>query len=265
MNSKRSMTTSVILCLVMALGLTGCIHQPKKQYNYSDEVEYLYPKGVSTQQSNANGISVAKLPMSMGIAFVPDRSPRGPDSAMLEQQKVRLLNDIKSELLKDKIVGRVEIVPSSYLSSNGSFDNLEQIRNVFGVDNVFLFSFEQAQYTDQGVMALGYWTIIGAYFVPGEKSDTHSMINAVAYDVTQRRMLFRNHGVSQTQELSTPVNYSQEIREERLHGFELAAQDFLKNLPVSLAQFKQQLNKSYPAADLMERVEAEAEGNEFWN
>lgn len=262
MNSQRLRPTSIILCLILAIGLTGCIHNPKKQYKYSDEVEYLYPKGVSQSQSNANGITVAKLPLSMGIAFVPDKSPRGPDSALLEQQKMRLLNEIKTALLNDSMIGKVELVPSSYLSSNGSFNNLEQIRNVFGVDNVFLFSFEQAQYTDQGVLSLGYWTIIGAYFVPGEKSDTHSMINAVAYDITQRRMLFRNHGVSQSKELSTPVNFSQEIREERIHGFELAAEDFLNNLPVSLAAFKQQLNQAYPAMDVVTHPESHNDG--FW-
>lgn len=238
----------LIALMVSIVLLTGCSLSPAQQYQYSDEVDYLYPKGVVA--SPANGVTVAALPLRIGIAFVPDKNPRGPSSALLEQQKMKLMDKIKLQLLRDSIIGKVELIPSSYLSTRGSFSGLDQIRGVFGVDAIFLFSFEQAQYTDRGLLSLGYWTVIGAYFIPGEKNDTSSMISGVAYDITQRQMLFRTNGISQSKALSTPVNHSQEIREERIHGFEQAAADLLKNLDRSIAEFKQKLRETSPAVVL---------------
>jgi len=260
MLNKKINSRIILLVMITITVLSGCSLSPKQQYKYSDEVEYLYPKGASSSLNN--GVSVAALPLRMGIAFVPDKNPRGPDSALLEQQKMQLMDKIKQQLLNDPIIGKVELIPSSYLSSSGSFNDLDQARAVFGVDSIFLFSFEQAQYTDRGLLSLGYWTVIGAYFIPGEKNDTNSMISAVAYDIPQRQMLFRTHGISQSKELSTPVNYSQEIREERIYGFEKAAKDFIKNLDTSLAEFKKNLRNTTPAIDVIKETDG-VETN-FW-
>ena len=248
---QKTKTRLFILVMITITILSGCSLAPKQQYKYSDEVEYLYPKGVNSSLSN--GVMVAALPLRMGIAFVPDKNPRSADSALLEQQKIQLMDKIKQQLLNDPIIGKVELIPSSYLSSSGSFSNLDQARAVFGVDSIFLFSFEQAQYTDRGLLSLGYWTVIGAYFIPGEKNDTNRMISAVAYDIPQRQMLFRTHGISQSKELSTPVNHSQEIREERINGFEKAAEDLLENLDVTLSGFKKNLREKTPAMDVIRK------------
>ena len=37
------------------------------------------------------------------------------------------------------------------------------------------------QFTDEGLASFAYWTIIGAYIIPGEKNDTHTMLDAVVY------------------------------------------------------------------------------------
>ncbi len=260
MQSIKTKASLFISLMIVITLLTGCSFAPAQQYKYSDEVEYLYPKGVSA--SSGNGMSVAALPLRIGIAFVPDKNPRGPGSALLEQQKMALMDKVKIQLLQDPVIAKVELIPSSYLSTSGSFRDLDQIRGVFGVDTVFLFSFEQAQYTDRGLLSLGYWTVIGAYFIPGEKNDTSSMISGVAYDIPQRRMLFRAYGVSQSKELSTPVNHSQEIREERIHGFEKAAEDLLKNLDRAIAEFKQKLRETTPAVDVITETDAVEAG--FW-
>ncbi len=253
-------TRIFIVVMMMTTIVSGCSFAPTQEYKYSDEVEYLYPTGANP--ASVNGVTVAALPLRIGIAFVPDNNPRGPNSALLEQQKMQLMDKIKQQLLLDSIIGKVELIPSAYLSSSGSFNNLDQVRAVFGVDSIFLFSFEQAQYTDRGLLSLGYWTIIGSYFIPGEKNDTNSMISAVAYDIPQRQMLFRSHGVSQSKELSTPVNFSQEIREERINGFEKAAQDFIKNLSVSLAEFKNNLRGTTPALEVI--LESDGLESNFW-
>ena len=256
---KAGLITLVLISIAL---LSGCSLSPTQQYQYSDEVGYLYPKGGGQAPQSHNGVSVAALPLRMGIAFVPDRNPRGPDSALLEQQKMQLMQAIKQQLLVDPVIDKVELIPSSYLTSSGSFSDLDRVSRVFGVDTIFLFSFEQAQYTDRGLLSLGYWTIIGAYFIPGEKNDTNSMISGVAYDIRQRQMLFRAYGVSQLKALSTPVNHSQEIREERILGFKKAAKDLVGNLDVALEDFKMNLRETTPALDAIKPSTGSDEG--FW-
>jgi len=257
---KAGLITLVLISITL---LSGCSFAPTQQYQYSDEVGYLYPKGVGQVPQQHNGVSVAALPLRMGIAFVPDRNPGGPDSALLEQQKMQLMQEIKQQLLVDAVIEKVELIPSSYLTSSGSFSDLDRVSRVFGVDTIFLFSFEQAQYTDRGLLSLGYWTIIGAYFIPGEKNDTNSMISGVAYDIRQRQMLFRADGVSQSKELSTPVNYSQEIREERILGFKKAAEDLVSNLDIALEDFKMDLRQTTPALDTIKPIVGTDDG--FWS
>jgi len=259
---KQMIKRSLIVLLFISI-LSGCSFAPKQQYQYSDEVGYLYPKGVGQLPQQHNGVSVAALPLRMGIAFVPERSSRGLDSALLEQHKMELMQAIKQQLLVDAVIEKVELIPSSYLSSSGSFSDLERVSRVFGVDTILLFSFEQAQYTDRGLLSLGYWTIIGSYFIPGEKNDTSSMISAVAYDIRQRQMLFRADGVSQSKALSTPVNYSQESREARILGFKKAAEDLVSNLDVSLEDFKADLRQTMPALDAIQPVVGADDG--FWS
>jgi len=176
---------------------------------------------------------------------------------------MQLMTRVKRQLLADPVIAQVELIPSSCLSIHGGFKDLDQIRAVFEVDTVFLFSFEQAQYTDRGLLPLGYWTVIGACFILGEKSGTNSMISGVAYDLPQRQMLCRASGVSQSKELSTPINHSQEIREERVHGFKTAAQDLLKGLDGSIAEFKQWLQESTPALSALKKKDLSTGG--FWN
>jgi len=65
---------SIPLMILITL-LTGCTLAPAQQYKYSDEVEYLYPEGVN--QVPVNGVSVAALPLRMGVVSVPDSNPRG--------------------------------------------------------------------------------------------------------------------------------------------------------------------------------------------
>jgi len=175
---------------------------------------------------------------------------------------MQLMQAIKQQLLVDPVIDKVELIPSSYLTSSGSFSDLDRVSRVFGVDTIFLFSFEQAQYTDRGLLSLGYWAIIGAYFIPGEKNDTNSMISGVAYDIRQRQMLFRAYGVSQSKALSTPVNHSQEIREERILGFKKAAKDLVGNLDVALEGFKVDLKETTPALNVSKPSTGSDEG--FW-
>jgi len=85
--------------------------------------------------------------------------------------------------------------------------------------------------------------LIGAYIIPGEKNDTHTMVDAVVYDIQSRKMLFRAPGISHIKGHSTLVNLSEELRQDSLQGFRLASDDLLMKLDDQLALFKQRVKE----------------------
>jgi rhombotail lipoprotein len=191
--------------------------------------------------------------MKVAIAFVPDLgSERGrgfwqrvlpgasnkPTGMILtEKQKVDLMQEVSKHFRKYPYIGPIEVIPSAYLTPRGSFANLDQIRTMYGVDAVALLAYDQVQFTDEGAASFLYWTIVGAYVVPGEKNTTQTMMDAVIYDIKSRKMLFRSPGVSQIKGSATPVNLSEELRLNSEKGFHEAANDLIKNLDTQLALF----------------------------
>jgi rhombotail lipoprotein len=115
---------------------------------------------------------------------------------------------------------------------------------MFGVDVIALVSYDQYQFTGEGVASLSYWTIVGAYIIPGEKNDTHTMVDAAVYDIASRKLLFRAPGVSHIKGRSTLVNINEQLRKDRVEGFQIASRDLAKNLDEELAKFKEKVKQS---------------------
>ncbi|NIQ95366.1 MAG: rhombotarget lipoprotein, partial [Desulfuromonadales bacterium] len=69
---------------------------------------------------------------------------------------------IAADFRRHDFIGRIELIPAPYLRPGGSFANLDQIRTMYGVDAMALLSYDQVQYTDEDLLSLTYWTIVGA-------------------------------------------------------------------------------------------------------
>jgi rhombotail lipoprotein len=138
-------------------------------------------------------------------------------------------------------VDTIQIIPSDYLRPRGSFANLDQLSSLFGVDVIVLLSYDQSMFTSEGVAALTYWTIVGAYVVPGEKNDTQTLIDAAVYDIRSRTLLFRAPGTSLVKSRSTLVANGAQLREDGVRGFAEAGAELKKNLAVELEAFKQRV------------------------
>lgn len=54
----------------------------------------------------------------------------------------------------------IEIIPTSYLRPAGGFANLNQVRSLLGVDVIALVAYDQAQFTNENILSLAYWTIV---------------------------------------------------------------------------------------------------------
>jgi rhombotail lipoprotein len=249
---KRGGGGSVVAMTLLSLVIAGCATTTR---NTTSAVEYLYPSGNTAE---APGVPVLTLPLRVGIAFTPgDRSVPNSDASrrklffrssseflLTEKQKQDLMREVANHFRKYPFVKDIEVIPSDYLEPRGGFANLDKIKTMYGVSAIVLVSYDQTQFTDEGLLSLTYLTVVGAYLVQGEKNDTHTMLDAVVYDIPSRKMLFRAPGTSLIKGTSTPINQSEQQRKDSETGFEKAAKEMIVNLDAQLAGFREKVKAS---------------------
>jgi rhombotail lipoprotein len=234
---------------------SGCATESRY---YSSVVQYLYPgKSDPVEQPT---IPELTLPMKVGVAFVPEggserrsqsywrellpgKGGRPAIQPLSEQKKMALMEDVSRRFRELPFISSIEHIPSAYLTSGGSFANLDQIRTMYGVDAIALLSYDQMQFTEAGGFSFLYWTLIGAYVIPAEKNTTQTMMDAAVYDIKSRKMLFRAPGVSQVKGNATPANLAEELRKNGEQGFQEAAQSLVTNLETQLTLFQERVKR----------------------
>src|ERR1700733_13798026 len=178
---NKTIWLTIGLVATVAILVAGCdTFNGGGEHHYTSNLySYLY----SDQKGHVVSptVPVLSLPLRVGVAFVPvDTKGRNnysytEDLAFSESQKLELMKQISGQFKQYPFVKSIEIIPSAYLTSRGGFANLDQIRTMYGVDVMALLSYDQVQFTGEGVLSLSYWTIVGVYVVPGEKNDTKTM------------------------------------------------------------------------------------------
>lgn len=242
-------TSICIVITVLITLISGCAGQQTR--TRSSVVDYLYPKESETVIQPS--IPTLNIPVKVGIAFVPEQpsearrmnmwSVVGGDT-FTEADKSSLLDKIAANFRGYDFVSDIEVIPSAYLIAGGSFSNLEQIKTMYGIDVIALVSYDQVQFTNEGLLSLTYWTLVGAYVVSGEKNDTSTMLDTAVYDIQSKKMLFRAPGTSYVKGRSTPVNLSEELRLDSMKSFEEAANNMVSNLNVQLEKFKEKIKRN---------------------
>lgn len=242
---------SLICVALLAFALlAGCSSQ--QVGSKSSVVDYLYPTTAVPQVQSS--IPLLKLPIKLGIAFVPEQTPvkRGvnfwsgtsaTNDVLTETHKMEILEKIAGHFRTQKFIGEIQTIPSVYLTKHGSFTNLDQIKTMYGVDVIALVSYDQVQFTDDTKLSISYWTIVGAYLISGQKNDTNTLMDTVVYDIDSRRMLLRAPGISSVKGRSTPINLNEELRLDSQEGFERASNDMVNNLESQLAAFKEKIKQ----------------------
>ena len=253
--SRSGLCSGVVSFLLLSLTLGGCANTAR---NVTSAADFLYP---TREETTVPGTPALTLPLNVGVAFVPGNSGFAPSrmpvfvaravgrsrgSMITEKQKVELMQSVADRFNKYPFVREIAIIPSDYLKPNGGFDNIDQIRAMYGVDVIVLISYDQTQFSDQGALSLTYLTIVGAYVVPGEKNETETMLDTIVLDIGSRKMLFRASGTSQVKGISTLVNQSQVLRADSEQGFRRAADNMIENLDLNLAAFREKI-KERPA------------------
>lgn len=251
---KRLLSQIVLGSLLTALTLTsiGCVgmnYGNRQKREATSLADYLYPG--DTEHIAQPAIPVLSLPLNVGIAFVPEfyknskgGTTRTYQSRLDENRRIQLMQNVSSHFQAQPFVKRIELIPSSYLTPQGSFENLDQLKRLFNVDVIALVSYDQAQFSDETAWSFTYWTIVGAYVVPGERNDTRTLLDCAVYDIASRQLLFRAPGVSTVKGNATPINANEELRRDSEQGFDIAATNLVTNLEVELGRFKDRVKRS---------------------
>jgi len=233
----RAKLAPALLVLAALLAAVGCT-SPRTIAHRSGLMEYLYPKRKDAPAPNP-GAALLRLPLKVGVAFVPSNSGTWRVAGLIPATGERPLLDVVKDAFKDKAwVKEIKLIPSSYLTPQGGFDNLDQVAALYGVDIVALVSVDQIQYTDPKWYSFAYLSILGAYLLPGDANDTRTLIDAAVFDVRSRAFLLRAPGQSVVKGSSTLVNREAKLRENSGKGLELAMKELARNLETEVAAFK---------------------------
>ncbi len=219
--------------LALEVACTGT-RAPLRRTNSA--LDFLYPQGITAAQPASQ--VVLRMPVRVGIAFAPHRSDQ-PDP-ITEQEKQKLLSDVAAAFRAHKGIGRLEVVPSTYLQPGGSFPNLDQLNASLGLDLMVLLSYDQAQFTESTRASWTYLTIVGPLLIEGEKNETRTVMDAVVYDIRSRALLFRAAGESRVKGWSSPVNVDRKRRRFAGEGFTEATGPLIANLNAALTRFEEQ-------------------------
>jgi rhombotail lipoprotein len=233
------MKTRFLFALLLGCPLLGgCVGMLREgTASRSSLVEFLYPETAAPVVTP--GIPRLELPLRVGVAFTPAQV--AGNAGLSEAAKQRLAQDVAREFAALDFIDTIEIIPSDYLRQQGGFPNLDQLRSLFGVDVIVLLSYDQSTFTSEGLASLTYWTIVGAYIVPGEKNDTQTLIDAAVYDIPSRMLLFRAPGTSVIKSRSTLVGNTEQLRDDGMRGFDEAGAQLKQNLAAELGTFKQRV------------------------
>jgi rhombotail lipoprotein len=218
----------VLLLLVL---LCGCsLYGPQRRHYRSNLVDYLFPAGMP---SHPRATARLQLPLKVGIAFVP-----GEPQTVDPQQEQRLLGIVRKAFVGRDWVGQIQVIPSTYLTTRGGYDNLEQVAQLMNVDVIALVSVDQIQYSDPTALSILYLSIVGEYVLPGDHNDTRTMIDVAVVDVRSRSFLLRAPGTSRIGGMATPVEGDRVLRSKSGEGMRLAMVDLTKNLDTEIGSFK---------------------------
>jgi rhombotail lipoprotein len=155
------------------------------------------------------------------------------------QDEKKLLDIVRKTFEGRDWVKEIVVIPSTYLTPNGGFDNLDQIARMYGVDVIALASVDQIQYVNQNQIA--YLSIVGSYFLPLEKNETRTLIDVAVFHVPTRTFLLRAPGVSNVKGHTTSIDEPKALRERAETGLKVATVDLSKNLNEEVENFKTSL------------------------
>lgn len=234
-----SMKYKIILITLGLVFLASCSsiisQNTGKKTQSSSLMDFLYPDETSRAEHKPE-IPVLKLPVKVGLAFVPSKNWKR--DGIHSKDQIELLEKVKKSFLKYDYIDRIEVIPSTYLQGGDGFTTLEQVARLYDVDVMALVSYDQVTQSLENNAALLYWTIVGMYIIPGNENSIQTFVDTAVFDIKSKKMLFRAPGINKLEKRTTAVGIDETLTEKSLEGFGLAVTDMTVNLDAELARFK---------------------------
>jgi hypothetical protein len=245
---------TALLLVIVAISLAGCRVFDRSETRASTSlVGFLYPAG--EQPPRENSIPQLKLPVRVGLAFLPSRS--GMEPAGLEAaRRDELLERIRERFADRRFVSQIVIVPDYYLKGAGGFESPRGMQRLYGVDGasgfeslrgvqrlydvdvMALVSYDQVTYQDDNSWSLGYLTIVGAYVLKGSRHDVTTLMDLAVIDPASRSILLRAGGTDDRHGTTTLIAASRESRQTRGDSFGTATDELIEHFDVALTKFE---------------------------
>jgi rhombotail lipoprotein len=230
---RRLIASMLVLCALSACSYSRHVQRRSNLMSYLDRME----------APRANPDVRLQLPLRIGIAFVPPDPVRGRWGGELQtvyppDAETRLLAIVKKAFTGRDWVGDIVVIPSSYLTPGGGYDNLDQIARLMNVDVIALTSVDQLQVSNPRRASFLYVSVIGAYVLPLDRNETRTLIDTAVFHVPSRTLLLHAPGVSRITGSSTAMDVQARLDERSLKGFEYAMRDLAGNLNREVDAFK---------------------------
>ena len=248
----------LLAAATLALTLSGCQwlwHESagRSRQNSSALVDFLYADG----HVPANDAAVElQLPIRVGLSFLPAADGRSVGApAAVDRDKV--LNAIREKFRSLPYVTEIVIVPNYYLHA-GSGDGLtqvEQLSRLYKLDLFALVSYDQMVDSSENRNSLAYLTIVGAYFVRGNRHETHTLLDLAVIDPASRSLVLRAGGTSSLGGNTTAVDAQRHENAQRARGFELATSSLADNFQRELTDFESRVRAGTAPVRVARRAE----------
>jgi len=238
------MKSRIFIIMLGMILLTSCSailsNNTGKKTQSSSLMDFLYPDKESREELKPE-IPVLRLPVKVGLAFVPSKSWQR--DGIHSKDQIELLEKVKKSFLKYDYIDRIEIIPSTYLNGGEGFTTLEQVGRLYDVDVMALVSYDQVTQSLENNAALLYWTIVGMYIIPGNENSIQTFVDTAVFDIKSKKMLFRAPGINKIEKRTTAIGIDDTLTEKSLESFSLAVADMTTNLDVELANFKSRVKE----------------------
>lgn len=232
---------TLALTSVAALMLSGCtalnalLDTPdgaRRSRNSSSLVEFLYPDGHTPPAENQ--IPVLRVPLRVGLAFLPSNDGAGPTAVQREE----LLEQIRQRFASRKFVTEIVSIPDYYLRDKSGFEGLQGVQRLYTVDIMALVSYDQVQHMDENEWSLGYLTIVGAYVLKGSHHDVATLVDLAVVDPVTQSLILRAGGTDSRKRNTTLVDQPREARESNAASFASATTQMVDNFDLALTKFE---------------------------
>ena len=232
---------TLALTSVAAFMLTGCTalnamlggeQGPRQSHNASSLVEFLYPDGRVPPAENQ--IPELRVPLRVGLAFLPTQDGVGPTAAEREE----LLERIRKRFADRKFVTEIVTIPDYYLRNARGFEGLQGVQWLYTIDVMALVSYDQVQHRDDNDWSLGYLTIVGAYVLKGSHHDVATLVDLAVVDPVTQSLILRAGGTDSRNRNTTLVDQEREVRESSTASFATATTQMIDNFDLALTKFE---------------------------